>query len=803
MGRDFKEALRTVRRNPGLTVVVVLTLALAIGANTALFSVLYGVLLRPLGYPQPDELVMVWEANRAQGQQNVPTSTATWLDWRERTTSLEAVAIYGERGFVLAQDGRPSRVDALEVVPDLFRVLEVPPEVGRVFGPDDEEPGSEHQVILSHGAWTRRFGQDPAILEQDLLLDGEAYEVVGVMPEGFEFPAGDPGVEMWVPLTVSLEALMTRPHRMYEAVGRLRAGLGLAEARREMATVAERIAQENPETMNGWTVELIPLHQQLVGDLGPTLWVLFGAVTLVLLIGCANVSNVLLVRSVEGARMSAVRSAFGASAGQLFRRSLVESLTFTGLGAGAALLVALWGVRVLRAALPGNIPRAADVGLDLPALAFLLGAALFSGFLVGLVPAVRALRPGIAQLLQQGQWGPGQGRAAQLLARILMGAEVALCLILLVGAGLTWRSFARMTAVDLGFRTEGVLSVVVSLPESRYQDFEVQRDFYLRLMERVKELPGVQGAGGVSALPMSSLGQEFEVPFTVEGLESQSPGERPLADYRGVLAGYFDVMGIPTVRGRVFDPRDGMDGRAVAVVNQTLADRYFPGVDPVGRFVSMPMAGELEIVGVVGDVLHEGPTAQARPELFVPHAQLPLTEMHVVVRSSGNLSMTADLVRRELLAQDPLLPPTEVATVESLLEATMAQPRLYMTLLGGLALCAVVLAVVGVYGVVSYSVARRTGEMGLRMAFGSSPGGTLLLVVRQAGTVVVVGAAVGLVGAALLARGARALLFQVGALDPGTYALAALAAVAIGLSAAAVPGLRASRVDPAVALREE
>ena len=803
MGRDLKHALRSIGSRPALAGIIVLTLAIAIGVNTAIFSVVYGVLLRPLDYDSPERLVTIWENNLEQGQDEVQTSTTTYVDWRTRSQTLESVAVYQYVGFTLTGDGDPVRVPSVRVSPAVFRVLGVDPLLGRTLLQEDEVQGNERLVILSYGAWSRHFGQDPSIVGRTLEFDGEGYTVVGVMPAGFEFPAGDPSVEAWSPLTLDLEALISRPHRMFNAIGRLRPDVTLEQAQGDMSALARQIETEDPENSEGWGVSLVPTQEQLVGDVRSTLWVLFGAVTLVLLTGCVNVPNLLLVRSTEAARGYAIRATLGAGGKALLKRSLTESMVLAGLGGLAGVAVAYGAVGILRNVIPDSIPRSGDIGLDVTALGFALVVALVAGLAVGLLPAIRAMRPNLGVVIQESGRGAGFGRRARLIINGLVASEVALAIILLIGAGLMVRSFDRLTDVDPGFRTEGVVTVAVALPRSRYPDSEAQRLFFSQIVERVRGLAGVEEVGAVSALPMSSVGVDFEMPFTILGLDATSPTERPRADYRGVVRGYFPAMDIPLVRGRLFSELDGADGRGVALINAKLADRYFRDRDPIGQLLDVPMAGSLTIIGVVGDVHHEGLSSDTKPELFVPISQFALTEMHVVVHTTLDESVMSAVIQREVLALDPELPPTEVGTVADRLTRSVAEPRFNMALLIGLALSALILSCVGIYGVVSYAVVQRTGEIGLRMALGAGSRETARLVVAGAVRVVVVGVLSGLAGASVLSRLMESLLYGVPPTDSLTYVGVAAGIIVLGALAATFPAVRAARIDPIVALRVE
>ena len=803
MRQDFREAFRFLAANPGFAAVVILTLGLAIGVNSTIFSVVYGVLLRPLAYAEPDRLAGIWESNAAQGLDRSEVSTATYIDWRTQTRSFSGIGIFRHRGFTLTSEGEAQRVTSVEASPALFALLGVPPVLGRVFTDEDERPGHERQLILSYATWMRRFGGDAGVLERTLQLDDATYTIVGVMPREFRLPATDPEVEMWSPLTVDMRALASRPHRMYQALGRLAPGVTLEQARQDMGSVASSIATENPDSQTGWGVTIVPAHEQVVGDIGETLWVLFGAVVLVLLIACANIANLLLVRSARASRDFAIRAAFGAGRGTLLRRSIVESAVLTACGAIVAFMAAWWGIRAVRPLIPPNVPRAEGIGLDLTVLGFTAVVTIAAGVLFGLVPALRAMRPNVMDVLQEGSRGSTPSRATRRLSDVMVIAEVALALMLLVSAGLLVRSFVRLTSIDPGYRTSGIVATHVALPRSRYAPAPAKRQFIDSLVERVRQIPGVDRASAVSVLPMSPVGVEFDLPFTIDGLAATSPSERPRARYRAVMPEYFRTMQIELMRGRTFDRFDGReDGPKVAIVNESVVKRYFGALDPIGKLVRMPMAGDLQIVGVVADIRHDGLDASVEAEVFVPYFQFPLSEMQIVIATDRDAGTIARLVKAEIAALDSRLPIAKVSAIEDLVSASIAQRRFNMALLVALALCAALLAAVGVYGVVAYSVARRTPEIGVRMALGADSERTFKLVVVGAMKVVAVGVVLGVVGAALAGRSLQNLLFGVPPLDAVTFAASVLAILGVGVAAASVPALRAARIDPVAALRE-
>jgi putative ABC transport system permease protein len=602
---------------------------------------------------------------------------------------------------------------------------------------------------------------------------------------------------------MDLENLLSRPHRMYSTIARLSDGVSAERARTEMEAIAAELARQYPESNEGWSVTLVPARDQLLGDTTTTVWVLFGAVSLVLLIGCVNVANLLLVRSAERSKTAAVSAAFGATPSHLIRHSLLEGVVLGVAGGLAGLAVAWLGASLLRSVLPEGFPRVDEIGIDPTVVGFTAGIALVCSLFFSLAPALRTIRTDVASVLQDAGRGSSLGRRSRRLASAMVASEVALALVLMVGAGLLLRSYVRLTSVDPGFRTTDVVAVAIELPPARYGSPGQQRAFFTELMGGLRSLPGVEAVGAVSFLPMSPIGVEFDMPFSVEGLEASSPSQRPTAEYRGVFPGYFEAMGIRLVEGRLLDELDGTDDRKVALINETVARRYFSERSPIGQSIDMPMAGNLEIVGVVGDIRHDGLGTQANAELFVPYGQLPLAAMHVVVHTREDPGPAVRAIRERILAVDPEQPVTEVNTIEDLVADSVAPSRFNMALLLGLALCAVLLAVVGVYGVVSYTVSRRTRELGVRMALGADAGSAVGLVLRQAGGVVVTGALLGVLVALASARVLQGLLYEVEPVDFGTFAFVVAATLFVGMLAAAVPAVRAARVDPVEALRVE
>ena len=800
---DLKAALRSLLSTPGATAVVVVTLVLAIGASTAIFSVVQGVLLRSLGYPSEDRLVVLWATHQASAGDSFRLSPADYRDLRDGARSFAGqVALYRAIGSTLTGLDVPVRVGSLSVTGRLFQVLGAEVAAGRLLTAEDETPGGPRRVVLTWDSWQRHFGGDPAIVGGTIELDGELHTVLGVTEQGFAFPPGNDDVEMYLPMALTDQALLDRNHRMFDAVGRLADGVGLDSARAELSALADSLAEEYATTNEGWALTARPLLEELFGDLTTTLWVLLGAVIMVLLVACANVSNVLIARSIAARRELAARAALGARPRDLARRSLAESAILGAAGAGGGMLLAFGGVAWLRTVLPANIPRGTRVEVDGTVLAFAVLVSLAAVALFAALPAWRATSPDLVALLESSRSAGRRAGGGWRVRRLLVIAQVSLAIVLLVGAGLMIRSFARLSAVDPGFRPEGVVSVEVSLPRSLYAR-EALRPLFEQLVERVERLPGVERAGAITDLPLSTLGLGFEMEFTVPGLEAQSPTARPNADFRLAVPGYFETMGMEIVAGRSFDARDSTGDAPVAIVNQTLVERAFGGSDPIGRRLSTDMLGELQVIGVVADIRHGGLMSKHESEIYLPYGKPVATnEMHVVVRSDLDTAAAAAGVGAALAELDSRLAPSRASSLTDLLVESIAQTRFNTALLSVLALSAAVLAALGTYGIVAYGVAQRTGEIGVRMALGADRAATAAMVVREALAVVAVGAAVGTLGALAATRLMRRLLFDVEPTDPLAYALAVAAAILVALAAAWIPARRATRIDPVAALRQ-
>ncbi|HXV63008.1 MAG TPA: ABC transporter permease, partial [Vicinamibacteria bacterium] len=773
------------------------TLILGVGANTAIFSLVKAVVLNPLPYEAPEEIVVLWERKPEGGTDFV--SPPNFQDWREGATSFEAIAAFRHVRYGFKAE-EPRDLPSLRATPDLFEVLGVEAQIGRTFTSDEAVPGHDKVVLLSAGMWRRDFGGKNDVVGRTIELDSVEHTVVGVMGDDFVFPPGNE-IQLWTPLAFDPNDAhgRSRRARALSVVGRLRGGVGLAQAREEMSTIASRLAAEYPDTNQGWGVVVESAHEQLVSAARPALLVLLGAVGFLLLILCANIANLMLARLTTRRREIALLAALGAGRFALFRQVLSESLLLTAVGAGLGTLAAVLSMRVVRNLPVTTIPRLSEVKLDFGVLLFTACVSILVALAFGLLPALRASRPELRESLGENARG-GTQRSRRILG-LLVAAEVALALVLLVGAGLTLRSFREMMRVDPGFRPERLLAAQVYLPQARYRDTESRLSFFARTLERVRGLPGVESAAAVSSLPMHPVGIDFALPFTIEG-RNPVPGEEPRADIRAATEDYFETMKIPLLSGRLIDERDHQDAPHVVVINETLARRYFAGEDPMRKIIDNPH-GKSEVVGVVADVHHYGLDAEPRPELYLPFDQNVFSGMSIVLRTGRPPEEIARDLRETIWQIDGDQAIYDMSTMEEAIDRWVFLPRLSTTLLAAFAGAALLLASVGIYGVIAYSVSQRTTEMGLRMALGAGATDLIGLVVRNSMTFVGAGMFVGLVASLLLARLLSGQLFAVSSLDPFVYFGVSLLLLLAALAASYVPARRATRVDPIEALRVE
>jgi putative ABC transport system permease protein len=796
-------------RRPGFTVVAVLALALGIGANSAIFSVVNAVLLRPLPYDEPERLVMVWERRPRQNRDAGPVSPADFLDWQAQSQSFASMAAYWPTEFNLTGVGEPEQISSQLVTPAFFEVLKVKAALGRTLLPEADQPGGQHVVVLSHGLWQRRFGADPGVVGRALTLNDESFTVVGVMPQGFQYP--DKSTEMWtIPKQVLPETSLTgkpdptlaRSLHYLSVIARLREGVSVGQSQAEMEAIASRLEQQYPTENTGHTARVVSLHEQLVGDVRPALLVLLGAVGFVLLIACANVANLLLARAAARHKEMSIRTALGAGRLRLIRQMLTESGLLSCLGGACGLLLALWGVDLLVWLSPENLPRLGEIGLDARVVGFTFAVSVLTGLVFGLAPALQASRLDLVSSLKEGGRSSQEGFGRHRMRSLLIVLEVALALVLLVGAGLMLRSFQRIQQVDPGFNPNNVLALEISLPRSKYPRKEQIRNFYNQVTERVSTLPGVESVAATWMLPLS--GQDAGRGFDIEGY-SPAPNERVNAAFSAVTPRYFRTMEIPVRAGREFTEQDGPTGQSVVIVNETLAQRYFPGGDALGKRIKLRGDDNpwLTIVGVASDVKHTELTAQPRMQMYLSSLQTPFPFMNVVVRTTVDPASLTAAVRQEVWAIDPAQPVASAETMQQLISNSVARARFNTLLLGVFSVVALLLAAIGLYGVMAYSVTQRTHEIGIRMALGAQGRDVLRLVLRQGMTLAFLGVLTGLAAAFALTRVMASLLYGVTATDPLTFAAVALVLSLVALLATIIPARRATKVDPMVALRYE
>ncbi|WP_224366443.1 ABC transporter permease [Hyalangium versicolor] len=818
MIQELRHALRMLVHQPAFTAVAVLTLALGIAANTAIFSVVDAVLLSPLPYPEQERLALAWTGEGETPR--LPVSPADFLDWREQNDVFEGLAAFVSLPFTLTGDGVPERLYGASVSANFFQVLGVAPALGAPFTPAVDGVALREGVVLSHGLWVRRFGGDPRVIGRTVNLNSRNYEILGVMPARFEWPAigsdrvtslGAP--ELWVPavhkdvpqfgLNPQVDPSGWRGGHYLRVLGRLKPGVALERAQAAMSTIAERLAAAYPETNARTRITVVPLREHLVGNVQPVLWALLGAVGLVLAIACANVANLFLARASVRRHEFAVRAALGAGRGRLVRQLLGESVLLALIAGCLGLLGAMWGMDVLLGLGPKDLPRMGEVGLDGRVLVFTLAVALGTGILFGLAPALHASSPDLGAVLRQG--GGGRSLASRDRSRsALVVGEVALAVMLLIAAGLLLRSLWSVQAVELGFKTDHALTWEMTLPPGKYAEDARKAAFFENVLEQISALPGVESAGSVSDLPMGG-GSDVQLTFDIEGRAPPAAGESQVLGFQVITPGYFQTMGIPLRQGRDITSTDREGSQGVAVLNEAAVRRFWPGQAPVGQRIRV--GGEetpwLTVVGVVADVRHGGPTREVRPEAYVASLQRPNTTMRFILRTEREPLALAPMVREVVSRLDADMPIAKVSTLEEVVAATMARQRFLTLLVSVFAGLALVLASVGLYGVISYIARQRTQEIGIRMALGARPRDVLRLVLVQGMSLALGGVGLGLVGAWAASRALGSLLFNVSATDPLTFGTLALLVTAVALVATWLPAWRAMRVDPLVALRSE
>ena len=804
--QDLRYALRTLRKSPLFTIVAIATLALGIGAVTAIFSVVNAVLVRPLPYEEPDQLVMLWERNESQGVEKSDVSPGALGDWREQNVTFAQIAGFWPNTVTIRdREDTPMRVQSTLVTVDFFPLLGASAAYGRVFAQEEGLPGAAAQVIISDGLWRRTFAADPAIVGQSVTIEEQPVVVIGVMPPEFAFPEG---AEMWTNVNFPLQG---RFGRWMNAVGRLKPEVGLVAATGDMRALAGRIAAEYPNSNAGWSVTLAGLHEIVVGDTGPALLVLLGATAAVLLIACANVANLSLTQSEARHREVAVRAALGAGRGRLVRQLLTESVVLACGGAALGIGLAWAALRALVALGPPGLPRLQEISIDATVLAVALAATVLTGLIFGLAPAIRLMRTDLQLALREGAKG-SVGADRVRLRNLFVVGQLALATVLVIGAALLLRSFSALQSTDPGFSTDGTLTMQLNLSNQAYPNDEDVSIFYGLLMDRLTELPGVTSAGMASALPMGES-LDYQSEFRIADQPPPQPGEQLLAYFRQVDPSFFQTMGIALQDGRQFARTDDTEATGVVVVNTAFVAQFFPAEDPVGEKLTNTAArygplgamlfNDVEIVGVVDDVRYAGLRVDASPSVYFPHRQAPFRLMNVALRTDGDPRVLIGAAREALHALDSSIPISRTETMAQIVAASLSADRFSMLLAAAFGAMALLLASVGIYGVLSYTVEQRTKELGIRMALGADTGSVRTLVMRHGATLTTASIGLGLVGALWLTRFMASQLYGVNANDPVTFVGVALVLGTIAALACWVPVRRATRVDPVVALRED
>ena len=796
---DLRYALRTMARNRGFTAVSVLALALGIGANSAVFTVVNSVLLEPLRFRNPEQLIVVRERNLKAGFPQFSLSPGNYLDYRDHNHTFSGMAAFGGTGLNMSGGAEPERLRGARVTNEFFSVLGRTPFLGRTFTALEAQLGSHHVAILSYGLWQRHFAGATNVLGQTLKLNDELYTVVGVMPADFQFPAR---VEIWTPLAMNLQNWQQRGGHYLGGIGRLKAGSSMAAAQADLNTIAARAEKQFPESNSGWDTTLQSLQEAVVGRIRPAMLTLTAAVGFVLLIACVNLANLLLSRSAARRREIGIRSSMGAGRGRLIRQFLTESVLLSAIGAAAGLALAWIGTRLLVNLSPNILPRATEIALNGRALAFTAGVAVLTGILFGLAPAIHMAKTDLMAALREGARGNAIGFRRNRLRSVLVMGEVALALVLLSGAGLLMRSFYRLQSIEPGFDPHGMLTFRTNLPAAKYKGDEPQAAFYRRALERIRALPGVEAAGAAQIFPLA--GDDYILSFEQIGKPPVPVGNEPSAAYYSATPGYFASLRIPVKSGRDFSEHDDASSPPVAIISESMARQFYAGENPLGQRIRMGNGSKpAEIVGIVGDVRDQQLDEKGRPAVYEPAAQVPFGAMYFGVRTAGDPASLISAVRAVIREQDAELPLDAVGTVDSLVATSLSQRRFAMLLMAIFAGLALVLAMVGIYGVISYSVTQATQEIGIRMALGARRSDVLRIVFGYAGVLMAAGLALGVVAALAAGRLLAAQLFEVKPTDPATYAAVASVLLATGLLACTIPALRAMRVDPLVALRNE
>lgn len=800
--QDLRYSFRSLRKSPAFTAAALIVLALGIGTNSVIFTIVNAVLLRPLPFNDPDRIVYLWGNSLKESNDHNSVSVPDLEDWKGQSQSFEAMSGYAYRAFNLTGQQEPAPVQGAMVGADFFRVVGIEPALGRTFQPEDERL---NVVVLGHSLWQRRFNSDASVLGKSITLSNSPHTVIGVMPEGFGFPRKD--VAAWTSLAFMYANPSTkrRDYRFLKVVGRLKPGVSLTQGRTEINSIAGRLEQQYPQSNTGLGVNLVPVRQELLGDIRPRLLLVWAAVGFVLLIACANLANLFMARTATRAREMAVRAALGASRWRIIRQLLTESLLLSLIGGLLGLGLAVLLLRLLSTTNPGNIPRFETISLDTRWVLFTFVITCFTGIIFGLAPALRASKQELNNDLKEGGRGTAGTMATRRLQNIVIVSEIALSLVLLVGAGLMLRSFVKLSSINLGFEPNKVLSMYIAYSKDKYPERPQQEAFLKRLLSGLEELPGVESASLGMSMPPEGLYRRDE--FTVAGRNDLDPRHKPAADFLPISSHYFSTLKIPMLRGREFTEADKLDAAKVVTINKTLSDRFFPNEDPIGKYINLGEDGSndslYQIVGVVGDVKYAGLTEEAGNQLYFPYLQQSLGGVLIFLRTSADPQAMKPAVRKKIFSVDFEQPVRELQTMEETLSDTLAQQRFNVLLLSIFAALALTLTAVGIYGVIAYSVSQRKHEIGIRMALGAKRKDVLTLVVKLGLKLVALGVVIGLFASFALTRIVASLLYGVTATDPITFAVTAALLCGVGLLASVIPARRAMRVNPIVVLRQE
>ncbi len=807
--QDIRFGGRMLLKSPGFALVTILALALGIGANSAIFSVVNAVLLRPLPFKTAERLVFLSEWS--QQVPNMSVSYPNYQDWREQSTSFEQLAAFRSAGYTLTGAGEPERLDTREVSASFFPALGVAPVLGRDFTADDDKPGANRAVIISHGLWQKRFGANPNVVGQPVTLNNQSHTIIGVLPQNFEWQAP---VDVYAPIGLEADKMQDRDsHPGIYLLGLLKPGVSVAQARADMDGISARLAQQYPKSNEGTRYTLVKLQERATQDIRAALLVVLAAVGFVLLIACANVANLLLARAASRSKEMAIRTALGAGRGRIVRQLLTESVMLALAGGALGLLFAMWGIDALLAVIPDDVPRllVMNIGLDTRVLVFTLVVSIITGLLFGLAPAVQISKANLNEALKEGGRSGGSGAHRNRVRSVLVVAEVALSLMLLIGAGLLMRSFMHLQHADVGFNPDNLLTMRVALPDARYTQNAQVENFYRALLQRLEALPGVQSASVTRGLPMNG---GIESGVTAEGHETTNIKDMTVAVNLTISPNYFRTMEIPLVKGRYFTDQDNTGAPAVAVIDEQMAARFYPNEEALGKRIKLGGGQSpfpwMQIVGVVKHVKHYGPDEEGRVEIYRPYFQLPNVPdaqlsrgMSLAVRTTGEPTSMTAAIRNAVHEIDKDQPISNVQPMAQIVAAAVASQKFATWLLGIFAAAALLLAALGLYGVMAYSVTQRTHEIGVRMALGAARRDVLRLIVGQGMRLTLIGVSLGLVGAFLVMRALASLLYGVSAADPLTYGGVALLLAGVALVACLIPARKAMNVDPLIALRYE